>query len=256
MTSMMKTAIKNIAAITLFGLASATYALDASEQRYVDMLTEGGMSSIKQASRQIFDTSEDNQVVLDHLAEILLQKSPNAPTSDIDTLSWAAKALGKSGNPRYRDTLSTVAKSGNKKLAKYANSALDDLSDSNVPQYKKGSVSLKKSGASTSSSSSASNSSSSSSSSAGSTSKGQPLSAVKKGMTMSEAYALVGEPTTSTGHITGKAWIPFNFKGADTARQYSLYKGKGRIIFTNRSHYDHTWQVHEVQIDANEPGYP
>jgi hypothetical protein len=66
----------------------------------------------------------------------------------------------------------------------------------------------------------------------------------------------VGEPTTSTGHMTGKAWIPFNFKGSDTARQYSLYKGKGRIIFTNRSYYDHTWQVYEVQVDANESGYP
>ena len=73
---------------------------------------------------------------------------------------------------------------------------------------------------------------------------------------MAQAYALVGEPTSSTGHVTGKAWIPFNFKGSDTARLYALYKGKGRIIFTNRSYYDHTWQVYEVQTDSNEPGYP
>ena len=75
-------------------------------------------------------------------------------------------------------------------------------------------------------------------------------------MSMAEAYALAGEPTSSTGHVTGKAWIPYNFKGSDTLRQYSLYKGKGRIIFTNRSHYDRSWQVYEVQIDASEPGYP
>lgn len=250
MTSMMKTLIKNIAAVTLFGLVSAAYALDASEQRYVDMLTDGSMSSVKAASKDIFNNGEDNQTVLDTLAEVLLQNAPNAPTGDIDALSWAAKALGKSRNPRYRDTLSSVANSSNKKLAKYANSALDDLSDSTVPQYKKGTVSLKNSGNKSSASST------STSSNASSTGKGQPLSVVKKGMSMAEAYALVGEPTTSTGHVTGKAWIPFNFKGSDTARQYSLYKGKGRIIFTNRSYYDHTWQVYEVQVDANEPGYP
>jgi hypothetical protein len=251
MTSMMKIVIKKGFAGVLFGLASTAFALDASEQRYVDMLTEGSMYSVKQASQDIFNSGEDNQVVLDTLAEVLLQKVPTASTGDIDTLSWAAKALGKSRNPRYRDTLSTVASSGNKKLAKYANNALDDLSDSAVPQYKRGGVSLKNSGSSASKSSD-----SASHSNASASGKVQPLSAVKKGMSMAEAYALVGEPTTSTGHITGKAWIPFNFKGADTARQYSLYKGKGRIIFTNRSHYDHTWQVYEVQVDANESGYP
>lgn len=250
MTSMMKTAIKNIAAVALFGLINNVYALDASEQRYVDMLSDGSMRSVKEASQDIFNNSEDNQTVLDTLAEVLLQNYANAPTGDIDALSWAAKALGKSRNPRYRDALSSVAKSGNKKLVKYANNALDDLSDSTVPQYKKGMVSLKKSA------NSASTASETSTSSTGSTGKGQPLSAVKKGMSMAEAYALVGEPTASTGHVTGKAWIPFNFKGSDTARQYSLYKGKGRIIFTNRSYYDHTWQVYEVQIDANESGIP
>lgn len=256
MTSMMKTAIKNIAAVALFGLINNVYALDASEQRYVDLLSDGSMRSVKQASQDIFNNSEDNQTVLDTLAEVLLQNYANATTGDIDSLSWAAKALGKSRNPRYRDALSTVAKSGNKKLAKYANNALDDLSDSTVPQYKKGAVSLKKSATSASSNSSSSNSSNSSSSnSSNSSGKGQ-LSAVKKGMTMAEAYALAGEPTASTGHVTGKAWIPFNFKGSDTARQYSLYKGKGRIIFTNRSYYDHTWQVYEVQIDTSESGVP
>ena len=249
MISMMKTAIKHITVVALFGLVSTAYALDAAEQRYVEMLTNGGMSSVKEVSKDIFNNGEDNQTVLDTLAEVLLQHAPNAPTGDIDALSWAAKALGKSRNPRYRDTLSSIANNSNKKLAKYGKNALDDLSNSSVPQYKKGAVSLKKSGGSKSTA----NKSINSTSSAG---KGQPLSVVKKGMSMGEAYALVGEPTSSTGHMTGKAWIPFNFKGSDTARQYSLYKGKGRIIFTNRSYYDHTWQVYEVQIDANEAGYP
>lgn len=250
----MKNSMKKIIAAALFGLANIAYALDASEQRYIDLLTEGSMRSVKEASQDIFNNSEDNQVVLDHLAEVLLQNYSNAPNGDIDALSWAAKALGKSRNPRYRDALGSIANNSNtnKKLRKYADQALENLSESNVPQYKRGGVSLKKSGASQSKSSD----SSSAAQGAASGGKGQPLSAVKKGMSMAEAYALVGEPTTSTGHITGKAWIPFNFKGSDTARQYSLYKGKGRIIFTNRSYYDHTWQVYEVQVDPNESGYP
>lgn len=248
----MKKTLYTLLVATWIGFAGSALALDATEQNYVSMLTSGSMSSVKVAAQDIYNSSEDNQVVLDYLAEVLLQNYSNATMGDIDTLSWAAKALGKSRNPRYRDTLSSIANSSaNKKLRKYASQSLENLTDSTVPQYKRGGVSLtkKSSGASTSSRNHHA-------SAAPSTGAGQPLSAVTKGMSMAQAYALVGEPTSSTGHVTGKAWIPFNFKGSDTARQYSLYKGRGRIIFTNRSYYDHTWQVYEVQIDANEPGYP
>ena len=245
----MRKFLKTLCATIIVGLSSAAFALDASEQRYVEMLSSGSMGSVKAASQDIFNTGEDNPAVLDHLAEVLLQNYANAPNGHIDALSWAAKALGKSRNPRYRDTLNTIASSNaNKKLRKYASQALENLSSSGVPQYKRGSVAPVKSsggGASTSSAQSRS-----------ATTTGAGLSAVKIGMSMAEAYALAGEPTSSTGHVTGKAWIPFNFKGSDTLRQYSLYKGKGRIIFTNRSHYDRSWQVYEVQIDTSEPGYP
>ncbi|MCC7517518.1 MAG: hypothetical protein IT470_09295 [Pseudomonadales bacterium] len=241
--------MKTLCATIIVGLSSAAFALDASEQRYVEMLSSGSMGSVKAASQDIFNTGEDNPAVLDHLAEVLLQNYANAPNGHIDALSWAAKAVGKSRNPRYRDTLNTIASSNaNKKLRKYASQALENLSSSGVPQYKRGSVAPVKSSGGRASTSSAQSRSA--------TTTGAGLSAVKIGMSMAEAYALAGEPTSSTGHVTGKAWIPFNFKGSDTLRQYSLYKGKGRIIFTNRSHYDRSWQVYEVQIDTSEPGYP
>ena len=245
----MRKFLKTLCATIIVGLSSAAFALDASEQRYVEMLSSGSMGSVKAASQDIFNTGEDNPAVLDHLAEVLLQNYANAPNGHIDALSWAAKALGKSRNPRYRDTLNTIASSNaNKKLRKYASQALENLSSSGVPQYKRGSVAPVKSSGGRASTSSAQSRSA--------TTTGAGLSAVKIGMSMAEAYALAGEPTSSTGHVTGKAWIPFNFKGSDTLRQYSLYKGRGRIIFTNRSYYDHTWQVYDVQIDASEPGYP
>ncbi len=248
----MKKILHTLIISTLIGFSGTALALDAAEQRYVDMLTDGSMRSVKSASQDIFNTGEDNPAVLDHLAEVLLKNYAGAPNGHIDALSWAAKALGKSRNPRYRDTLNTVANSSstNKKLRKYASQALEDLSDSTVPQYQRGSAAAKKPSSKTTATTTRSRTS------AAASSTGQSLSAVKKGMSMAEAYALAGEPTSSTGHVTGKAWIPFNFKGSDTARQYSLYKGRGRIIFTNRSYYDHTWQVYEVQIDASEPGYP
>lgn len=246
------TVARKLAAIVLLAGAGNLWALTAAEQRHVNMLTQGGMASVKQAAQEMFNAGEKNPAVLDYLAEILLRQYASASPGEIDTLSWAAKALGQSGNPRYRDTLSEITNSSstNKKLRKYAEKALDDLGDGQVPQYKRGGVSLK--GAPAASKSSARKSSSTPRSSG----RNQPLSAVQKGMSMAEAYDLVGEPTTSTGHITGKAWIPFNFRGADTARLYALYKGKGRIIFSNRSHYDHTWTVYEVQVDPNESGYP
>lgn len=245
----LKKTLQQLLAITLLALSGTVLALDEAEQRYIDLLSSGSMRSVKQAAQDIYNNGEDNQLVLDHLAEVLLQRYSGAPNGDIDTLSWAAKALGKSRNPRYRDTLSSVANSGsaNKKLRKYASQALEELSSSAVPQYKRGSVSSQKTAVKTSSGKASATSSSG---------KGQSLNAVKKGMSMAEAYSLAGEPTSSTGHVTGKAWIPFNFRGADTARMYALYKGRGRIIFTNRSYYDHSWQVYEVQNDSSEPGYP
>lgn len=39
-------------------------------------------------------------------------------------------------------------------------------------------------------------------------------------------------------------------------RSYALYKGKGRIVFSTSSRYDHTMRVIEVQPDLNERGYP
>ena len=75
-------------------------------------------------------------------------------------------------------------------------------------------------------------------------------------MTTTEVIALLGAPTSETSHITGKQFRPFNFRGADTQRVIFLYKGKGRVVFNNSSHYTHVYRVLEVQADSNESGYP
>lgn len=173
----MKKILHTLIIATLLGLSGAALALDAAEQRYVDMLTDGSMRSVKSASQDIFNSGEDNPAVLDHLAEVLLVNYAGAPNGDIDALSWAAKALGKSRNPRYRNTLNTVANSSsaNKKLRKYASQALESLSESTVPQYQRGGVSAVKKSRSGASKSSSNNRS------ASTANAGQSLSAVKKG---------------------------------------------------------------------------
>ena len=74
-------------------------------------------------------------------------------------------------------------------------------------------------------------------------------------MSMEEVFALIGQPTATTSRITGKAWAPFYY-GGDTTRMFALYKGKGRIIFSNASRYTPVWRVIEVVSDPAESGYP
>ena len=83
-----------------------------------------------------------------------------------------------------------------------------------------------------------------------------PISVVKPGMSMQEAFDLAGQPTSTHQHQTGKAWIPFNYKGGDVVRQQALYKGQGRIVLSNTSRYSGSWEVMEVILDEEESGYP
>jgi hypothetical protein len=74
-------------------------------------------------------------------------------------------------------------------------------------------------------------------------------------MSMDEVFAFIGQPTATTSRITGKAWAPF-YHGGDTARMFALYKGKGRIVFSNSSRYAPVWRVIDIVNDPSESGYP
>jgi len=130
-------------------------------------------------------------------------------------------------------------------------SRLDQLGNGTAEQYKKGEVSL-----ASLSKSDANKSSKAAAPVAAKNGALQPLSVVKEGMSMQEVYDLVGQPTASTTHQTGKAWIPFNFKGSDNVRTIALFKGQGRVVFSNESNFSGGWRVKEVQLNENESGYP
>lgn len=244
----MKTPIKILLISALFIQASIAFALNTSEQRYANQLINGGAISIRDASKSIFHTGNTNKELLDVVAEVLLQNYHKKSNYDIDASAWAAKALGNSGNARYRATLTEVVKNApHRKLKKHAKKALAQLSGGDAKQYKKGSMSLKsiskteKKVAKTSSQNNG---------------KNAPISEVVAGMSMQEVFSLCGQPSATTSYQTGKAFIPFNFKGGDSVRTAALYQGQGRIVFSNTSAYSSVSRVIEVLLDADESGYP
>ena len=229
--------------------AVTAQAVDVVGQRYIDQMVHGGNTSIKQAARSMYNGSEKDTDVLDVAAEVLLQKYPTATgNQDIDTLAWLAKALGKSQNNRYHNTLKEVADSNaHRKLRKYAQQALSQVEGSKVPQYTKGKVNL----AALRKNNKTKTAKAKKSSSTGKAS----ISVIRVGMSMSEVYDLIGQPTGTTSHQTGKAWIPFNVTANDVARTIAAYKGQGRVIFSHSGHAANS-RVLEVIIDPSETGYP
>ncbi|MGY8832622.1 MAG: hypothetical protein ACKVIS_24440, partial [Pseudomonadales bacterium] len=187
----------------------------------------------------------------------LLQKYRSAsdnPTSD--ALAWVCKALASSGNGRYKPVLSeVVANSDNRKLDRHCEKAADSLSAGGAP-YTVGSVNLDAYRAGQGKAATSTQTLTPAAAPATAAQGSGSFSDIRTGMSMDEVNALLGAPTATFSHQTGKAWIPFNFKGKDVARVVSLYKGKGRITFSQESVYANVWRVLEVTNNPNESGYP
>lgn len=232
--------------------SASSWAGNAVTDRYIEQLAQGGPHTIRGVAQSIYNTGERDEQVLDVLSEVLLQNYMNNSKTDVDANAWASRALGNSANGRYRAVLEEVIeKSGNRKLEKYAKRALEQLPTDNSTPYTRGTVSLTDIKPSA-------NSSTNQAAVQPASGGGDlvPISEVKIGMSMQEVYALCGQPTATTSHQTGKAWIPFNYKGGDVARQIGIYKGQGRVVFSNVSAYSGEWRVKEILLNANESGYP
>ncbi len=234
-------------------IANIATAADVIEQRNIDRLVNGGATSIRSASESIYHSGSTNREVLDVVAEVLLTKyQAGGGATHIDSMAWAAKALGQSGDSRYRAVLEEVLNnSSNRKLKKHTKKSLKNISGNDAKSYKKGSVSLAALKKKTQLAS-AKNTSKTKSNSG----KKLSLNKIKEGMSMEEVYDLVGEPSATYSHQTGKAWIPFNFGARDVARTVALYKGQGRVIFSLVSAYSGVYRVVEIELNPDESGYP
>lgn len=248
----MKAFLSCILAAQLLLVSSLAGAVSTVGQHYIDRIVNGGPSTVRDAARSIQKSGFSETEVLDVLAERLVQDYQKSGKTQVDASAWVAIALGDSGNKRYYQVLNEVASTAiESKVAKHAKAAVKKLKSAEGAQYAAGSVSLEAlRGANAAAAPQAAPAA------AQSGRNYVPISQIQVGMSQAEATDLAGPPTATTSHITGKAFQPFNFRGKDTARSYSLYKGQGKIVFSNESAYNSTWRVIEVIIDPSETGYP
>lgn len=80
------------------------------------------------------------------------------------------------------------------------------------------------------------------------------LTRLKIGMPQQQVLDLIGQPTDQGAYITGKAFIPFYF-GSDKSRWEMVYKGQGRLIFSNQSGFGSAYYLTWIIHNANEAGY-
>lgn len=247
----------------IWALVASPFAAAASpaEQRNIERIVNGGPYSLKDAAEDIYRSGESSVEVLDVLSEVLLRNYKKTDFDYVDALSWACKALGNSNQARYRDTLNEVVQNAeHRKLKKYASAALNQLPKGEAIQYVKGSASIAKidssKGAAIETTAAVKKPENTQAQTEVKKGQLQAISEIKKGMSMDTAYALAGQPDATTSRETGKRWIPFNFKGGDIRRTEALYKGQGRIVFSNTDQYSNNWRVLEVHLNPDESGYP
>lgn len=244
----------------VFCVGTAAAALSPGDQYNLDQLLQGGPASLRSAAQNISSSGAAPEV-LDVLAEVVLQNAADGSNTGVDAVAWGCKALAARGGQRYYNVVKSIADNGqaHRKARKHCDKAAGQIGASDANPYVPGSVSLEKMRAkSGSATAAAAPAAASAPAAAQPAASGQfrPISEVKVGMSMQEAYAIAGPPTSTGGHQTGKAWVPFNFKGGDVYRTIGYYKGQGRIVFSNTSAYSSGQRVHEVQVNPNEPGYP
>ena len=239
---------------------TSAQALDASGQRYATMLSSGGPGTISNAAQDIFNTGYKDQEVLDLAAQVLVDVSPKSLLSGefADATSWLCKALGVSGNGRYKAVLEQMAKADiHKKSKKWCDKSADQLPKGATDSFVPGSVNVEsykdggkgKPAAAPAKAAPAAKS-------APASGKPVDLSLVKEGMSQQEVDDLIGPPTAQTTRMTGKQFQPFNFAAKDIQRLKYLYKGVGHIEFSMKSGYNGIFRVIAVVPDPSETGYP
>ncbi len=105
--------------------------LTPEQAKYMRMLESNNDDQQKDAAQMMVRAKYRDTIVLDAVERILLrgyQTSGNERNNRIDTLSWLCKALGASGQGKYKVTLSKIASEApHRKLKGYAEKSLNQL---------------------------------------------------------------------------------------------------------------------------------
>lgn len=262
--------ISSLLVLGLMGLCAsgANAALDETDKRYIDRLAKGGPDTIREVAESLFQSGSTNTEVLDVAAEVMLQKYPRASLdrNSADAISWLCKALGGSGNNRYKAAIDEVVKKGeHRKMKGHCDKASDVLSKGATNSYTAGMVDLEAirnppAAAAAAAAPAAKGKAAAPAAKAAPTASAAPksvdFSLVREGMSSTEVTEILGQPTGQTQHMTGKQFKPFNFGARDLQRMYYLYKGVGRVEFSLKSGYEGVYRVIKITPDPAESGYP
>lgn len=131
---------------TLLGCWSiSAAALNEAGQRNAKLLASGGPTAVARAAKDMFETAATDPELLDIAAQQLSEfhlKNPRV-REYADATAWLCKALGTSGNGRYKTLLEQVSKAKiNRKTRKYCDQSADNLPDESANSFQPGSVDL------------------------------------------------------------------------------------------------------------------
>ncbi len=105
--------------------------LTSEQTKYLRMIDSNNAKEQKEAAQLIVKAKLSDTVVLDAVERVLskgYQMTTNDRDDRIDTLSWLCKALGESGQSKYKAILSKVASEApHQKLKGYAEKSLNQL---------------------------------------------------------------------------------------------------------------------------------
>jgi hypothetical protein len=256
--------------------ASSLAALDEAEKMYVDRLLKGSWVSLRDVAQSLYNTGNTNTEVLDITAETLLERYQRAgeDRDAVDAVSWMCRALGASGNSRYRPVLEHVEKdkSVHRKGRGHCEKAAKALPKEVSNPYTAGTVNLEnlrnpppppppapvtaKGKKNAKAAAKPAVAAAPPPAPEPPAAKKVDFSIIREGMSQAEVDSLIGQPTAQTQRLTGKQWQPFNFGAKDLQRLYYLYKGVGRIEFSMKSGYEGVFRVIKVAPDPAETGYP
>lgn len=112
------------------------FASHSGEVYVPQLLTGQGVEGLREFGQELFLSPPASDALLDVLAWRVLRDLNEEDKNAADSLAWLCRAIGQSGNPRYRDMLNKVADSAaSKKLQRNARVARKQLSKEDVPQY-------------------------------------------------------------------------------------------------------------------------
>ncbi len=276
-----------LVAACLLASAPSHAEMNDLDKQYVEQIIKGGSGTLRQVSENMANTGYANAEVLDILAEVLLEKYPQTGTDfgSVDSVAWMCRALGSSGNNRYRPVLEHIAdnKAMHRKLRGHCQKAAKQLPKGSENSYIAGTVNLEllrnppppppppaaagkgnknaKNAKAAAAPAAAAKPAVAATPAPAATATAAPagnvdLSKVAVGMSQAQVNDLLGPPTAQTQRMTGKQWQPFNFGAKDLQRMMYLYKGVGRVEFSLKSAYEGVFRVVAVTPDPKETGYP